>query len=98
MSFTRRTVLKNGALATLGAGFWRRMDKIDGMQGSGAGHGGPLAEIVRTRGKGTSEKMLLGPTPGAEGPPEPAKFDRLSLEWNKQTVARFKAKLAEKGI
>jgi len=47
---------------------------------------------------GASEKLLLGPTPGEEGPPEPAKYDRLPLEWNKQTVARFKEQLAQKDI
>jgi Xaa-Pro aminopeptidase len=42
--------------------------------------------------------MLLGPRPGEEGPPEPAKYDRLPLEWNKATVKRFKDALAERDI
>ena len=72
------------------------MDKIDGMQTEGSG--GSLAEIVKRRSTGASEKLLLGPAPGEEGPPEPAKVDRLPLEWNKQTVARFKEQLAQKDI
>jgi len=40
----------------------------------------------------------VAPRAGEEGPPDPAKVDRLPLDWNKQTVARFKAKLAEKDI
>ena len=96
MNRNRRDILKGGSLALLGGGLFRRMDKIDGMQTQGAG--GSLAEIVKSRSTGTSEKLLLGPTPGEEGPPEPAKVDRLPLEWNKQTVARFKEQLAQKDI
>ncbi|MGC1089539.1 MAG: aminopeptidase P family N-terminal domain-containing protein, partial [Candidatus Acidiferrum sp.] len=96
MNGNRRDVLKAGSLALLGGGLFRRMDKIDGMQTQGAG--GSLADIVKSRSTGASEKLLLGPTPGEEGPPEPAKYDRLPLDWNKQTVARFRAKLAEKDI
>jgi Creatinase/Prolidase N-terminal domain len=96
MNPNRRDALKSGSLALLGGGLFRRMDKIDGMQTQGAG--GSLAEIVKSRSTGTSEKLLLGPTPGEEGPPEPAKVDRLPLEWNKQTVARFKEQLAQKDI
>jgi Xaa-Pro dipeptidase len=96
MNRNRRDILKGGSLALLGGGLFRRMDKIDGMQTQGAG--GSLAEIVKSRSTGASEKLLLGPTPGEEGPPEPAKADRLPLEWNKQTVARFKEQLAQKDI
>jgi Xaa-Pro dipeptidase len=96
MNRNRRDVLKGGSLALLGGGLFHRMDKIDGMQTQGAG--GSLAEIVKSRSSGTSEKLLLGPMPGEEGPPEPAKVDRLPLDWNKQTVARFKAQLAQKDI
>ena len=98
MNRKRRDVLKGGALAAFGAGFFRRMDKIDGMQTSAGASGGSLADIVKGRGKGANEKMLLGSEAGAEGPPEPAKYDRLSLDWNKQTVARFKAELAKQDI
>jgi Xaa-Pro dipeptidase len=96
MNRNRRDILKSGSLALLGGGLFRRMDKIDGMQTEGPG--GSLAEIVKRRSTGASEKLLLGPAPGEEGPPEPAKVDRLPLEWNKQTVARFKEQLAQKDI
>jgi Xaa-Pro aminopeptidase len=98
MNRDRRDVLKSGALAVLGGGIFRRMDRIDGLQTPRGGNGGSLADIVKARGTGASERMLLGPTAGEEGPPEPAKYDRLSLDWNKQTVARFKAELAEKDV
>jgi hypothetical protein len=93
MSLKRRDVLKRGSLALFGSGFLSRMDKVDGMQSARAG--GSLADIVKNRATGASEKMLLGPQPGKEGPPEPAKFDRLPLEWNKRTVAQFKDELAK---
>lgn len=96
MNRNRREMLKCGGLALFGGGLFSRMDKIDGMQTQGAGSS--LAEIVKSRGSGGSEKMLLGPKPGEEGPPEPARYDRLSLDWNKQTVARFKEKLAQQDI
>ncbi len=47
---------------------------------------------------GESEKLLLPVEADAEGPPEPAAYDRLPLEWNKRTVARFKERLAERGV
>src|SRR5271155_4734239 len=96
MNRNRRDILKSGSLALLGGGLFRRMDKIDGLQTQGAG--GSLAEIVKSRSSGASEKLLLGPTPGEEGPPQPATVDRLPLEWNKQQVRRFKETLAQRGI
>jgi hypothetical protein len=96
MNRNRREILKGGSLALLGGGIFKRMDKIDGMQTQGAG--GSLAEIVKSRGSGNSEKLLLEPTPGEEGPPDPSTQDRLPLEWNKQTVARFKGQLAKKDV
>ena len=96
MNRNRRDILKSGSLALLGGGLLRRMDKIDGMQTPGAG--ASLSEIVKSRSSGNSERLLLGPTPGEEGPPEPAKVDRLPLDWNQQTVARFKEQLAQKDI
>src|SRR5579859_2841493 len=58
-----------------------------------------LTEICKERGgSGPSQKMLLGPTPGEEGPPQPAAYDRLPLSWNKERVRLFKEKLAAKGI
>ncbi|MFI5095365.1 MAG: aminopeptidase P family N-terminal domain-containing protein, partial [Candidatus Acidiferrales bacterium] len=96
MNRNRRDILKGGSLALLGGGLFRRMDKVDGMQAQGAS--GSLAEIVKSRGSGNSETLLLGQTPGEEGPPEPAKYERLPLDWNKQTVARFKEQLAQKDV
>jgi len=92
----RRNILKGGGLALFGSGFFSRLDKVDGLQT----HSGKesLGEIVKARTRGDSEKLLLGPAAGAEGPPEPAKYDRLPLDWNKQTVARFKDKLAQQDI
>jgi Xaa-Pro dipeptidase len=98
MKPNRRDVLKNGSLAVLGSGFLSRVDKIDGMQTATQAHSAPLAEIVKSRGSGRSEKMLLGPQAGEEGPPEPSKDDRLSLDWNKRTATRLKDRLAQKDI
>jgi Xaa-Pro dipeptidase len=47
---------------------------------------------------GTSLKQMLGPQPGEEGPPEPAKADRLPLEWNKAVVKRFREELAKQDL
>jgi len=85
MNRNRRDILKGGGLALFGSGFLSRLDKVDGMQTQSGKES--LREIVKVRNSGTSEKLLLGPKPGEEGPPEPAKEDRLPLEWNKQTVA-----------
>jgi Xaa-Pro dipeptidase len=92
----RRNILKGGGLALFGSGFFSRLDKVDGLQTHSSKES--LGEIVKARTRGDSEKLLLGPAPGAEGPPEPAKYDRLPLDWNKQTVARFKDKLAQQDI
>ena len=93
MGLTRRQTLKGGALALLGSGFIGRVDKVAAMQK-------PLSmtDALKGQAKGTSEALMLGPTPGEEGPPEPATYDRLPLEWNKRTVQRFKDKLAERDI
>lgn len=96
MDRNRRQILKGGSLALFGSGFFSRMDKVDGMQAQRGG--ASLAEIVKSRTPGESEKLLLGAKPGEEGPPEPAKYDRLPLDWNKQTVTRFKQKLAQQDI
>jgi Xaa-Pro dipeptidase len=92
----RRRLIKGGGLALLGSGFLARVDKVAAMQG-GTSRG--LTDTLKAEAKTIrSESLLLKPKPGEEGPPEPAKFDRLSLEWNKATVARFKARLAEEDI
>src|SRR5580658_11146734 len=76
----RRQILKSASAALMGSGLLPRMDKVAGMQS--APSRALLAQIVNQRATGASEKMLVGPTPGEEGPPEPATVDRLPLEWN----------------
>lgn len=93
MTWTRRQTLTGGALAMLGTGFLGRVDKVAAAQRPLS-----LKDTLGQQATGTSEKLLLGPTPGEEGPPEPATYDRLSLEWNRKTVKRFKDKLAERDI
>ena len=93
MTMTRRQTLTGGALALLGTGFLGRVDKVAAAQRPLS-----LTEVLGQQATGTSEALLLGPTPGEEGPPEPATYDRLPLEWNRKTVKRFKDKLAERDI
>ena len=57
-----------------------------------------MFDILRQQASGTSEALLVKPTLGEEGPAAPATADRLTLEWNKQTVQRFKSKLAGLGV
>ncbi len=94
MDYPRRQVLKGGTLALLGSGFLSRFDRVAAAQGSTDS----LTGVLKAQAGGPSEKLLLGPQPNEEGPPEPAIQDRLPLEWNKKTVARFKEKLAERDI
>jgi Xaa-Pro aminopeptidase len=89
----RRFALASG-LGLLGAGFWARFDKVAAAQSSHPA----LFKVVKEQATGVSERLLLRPQPGEEGPPQSATEDRLPLEWNKRTVQRFKAKLAEQGI
>ena len=96
MNRYRRDLLKAGTAALFGSGFFSRMDRVDGMQTQGAGTS--LTDILNRSASGKSEALLVAARAGEEGPPEPAKYDRLSLDWNKQTVARFKTKLAEQDI
>jgi len=93
MGLTRRQTLTGGALALLGTGFLGRVDKVAAMQKPLS-----LTDVLKQQATGASEGLLLGPAPGEEGPPEPATYDRLPLEWNKKTVKRFKDKLAERDI
>lgn len=95
MGLSRRRLLSGGALAALGGGFLSRVDRVAGMQNAPAGS---WTEALKREATGVSEKLLLKPTPGEEGPPEPADYDRLPLDWNKRTVARFKDKLKDQGI
>ncbi len=94
MNQRRRQLIKGGALALLGGGFLARFDKVHAAQPAVTS----LTDALKSQAGGASGKLLLGPTPGEEGPPRPATYDRLPLEWNKRTVARFKSKLAERGI
>jgi len=96
MNRNRRELLKGGTMALFGGGFFSRMDRVDGMQATTMTPA--LTDLLNTRATGKSEALLVTPRAEQEGPPEPAKYDRLPLEWNKQTVSRFKAKLAEKDI
>ena len=78
----------------LGTGFLSRVDRVAAMQPASS-----LTRDLKAQAKaGRSEALLLKPRQGEEGPPDPTKDDRLSLDWNKATVARFKALLAEKDI
>ena len=94
MPLHRRDWLKSGSLAALGAGFLSRFDRV----AAAAGAPPSLTKSLNDQASGQSEKLLLKPKPGEEGPPEPARYDRLPLEWNRATVARFKEKLAERDI
>lgn len=93
MNPTRRDLLRGGAAGILGAGFFGRVERVAALQPPVG-----LTETLRKQTTGASEQLLLGPTESEEGPPAPADYDRLPLSWNKQTVARFKALLAEREI
>jgi Xaa-Pro aminopeptidase len=93
MNTNRRDLLAGGGLALLGAGFLSRVDKVAAQQRPLS-----LTEQVKKQAGGPSEKLFVNAAPDAEGPPTPATYDRLPLEWNKQTVRRFKEKLAERDI
>jgi Xaa-Pro aminopeptidase len=92
---SRRRFFSGGSMALLGTGFLARVDKVAAMQPAQPSLRQILADQASHE---RSEALLLKPQPGAEGPPEPAKVDRLPLEWNKATVKRFKDKLAEKDV
>ena len=88
MKRSRRNILKRGSLAFAATGFLSRVDKVAGMQSITSSGG--FTQTLKAQSSGASEKLLVQPKPGEEGPPQPATMDRLPLEWNKQTVARFK--------
>ncbi|MGB6335178.1 MAG: M24 family metallopeptidase [Thermoanaerobaculia bacterium] len=94
MDTHRRQILKGGGLALLGSGFLGRLDKVAAAQSANPS----LTDTLGTQAGGPSADLLLGPQPGEEGPPAPADYDRLPLEWNKRTVSRFKEKLAARDI
>jgi Xaa-Pro dipeptidase len=101
MSTSRREMLSNASYALLGTGFLSRLDRVAAMSDDGAGAAAPaqsLTSLVKAQVAGPSEALMLKPKAGEEGPPAPATADRLSLEWNKACVQRFKDKLAERDI
>ena len=89
----RRRIMQGAGLALLGGGFLSRVDKVAAMQKPAS-----LTDSMRGQASGNSEALLIKSRPGEEGPPEPATYDRLPLEWNKRTVKRFKRLLAEREI
>ena len=76
----------------LKAGFLARFDKVAAAQSSRSS----MFDLLQQQATGRSEALLLKPSPGEVGPPAPATDDRLPLDWNKHTVARFKQRLARK--
>lgn len=90
---SRRQILKGGGLALLGAGFLSRFDRVAAQQKPAT-----LAASLKSEAGGASERLFIKPQPGEEGPPPPADFDRLSLDWNRATVKRFFGLLAEKNV
>jgi Xaa-Pro aminopeptidase len=91
MKMNRRSWVKGAGL--LGTGFLSRVDKVAAAQKTPN-----LRDILRAQATGASEKLFVKPTPGEEGPPAPATADRLTLDWNKATVKRFKDTLAARDI
>ena len=94
MRTDRRRLLKGGSLAALGAGFLSRFERTAAAQGRPPS----LKSVLAGQARGASEKMLLGPRAGEEGPPAAATADRLPRAWNEATVRRFKETLAERDI
>jgi len=91
---TRRSLLKGSGLALLGSGLLSRVDRVAALQRTPS-----LTSQLQDQAKaGASAALLLRPQPGEEGPPEPAKYDRLSLDWNKAVVRRFFESLAAKDV
>jgi Xaa-Pro dipeptidase len=91
MNDARRSLLKGSASGLLGAAFLSRMDRVSAQQKKPS----LKATLAAEAKAGRSEALLLKAHSGEEGPPEPARADRLPLEWNKATVKRFFEKLAD---
>ncbi len=92
---SRRRFVKGAGLSMLGAGFLSRVDRVAAMQD---GETRSMIAALKSRAGGDSQSLMLNKPDDAEGPPEPAEYDRLPLSWNKATVQRFKQRLAEQGI
>ena len=54
-----------------------------------------MTDALMGQATGTSERLLLGPTPGEEGPPEPATYDRLPADMRSDLVATDDRPLVE---
>jgi Xaa-Pro aminopeptidase len=91
MSMNRRSWLHGATLA--GGGLLSRVGTA-----AAAAKAPSLKETLKSQATGASERMLLSAKPGEEGPPAPATYDRLPLEWNRATVKRFQDALAERDI
>jgi len=103
MNTGRRSWLKRGGFALLGSGWMSRVDKVAAMQAGApparaATGGRSWTAALKREATGRSEALLLGAKPGEEGPPAPARQDRLPLDWNRATVKRLKDTLAERDI
>lgn len=101
MASSRRQWLQHGGLAVLGSGFLSRVDQVAALQPGpqrGAAPPPSLRTVLGGQATGPSRSLLLAPTLGAEGPPAPAKYDRLPIEWNRAVVQRFKDKLRARDI
>jgi Xaa-Pro aminopeptidase len=93
MRASRRQWFQKSGLALLGGSFLARVDRVAAAQ-----PGSLRDRLVAEAAAGSSARLLLGPQPGEEGPPEPARADRLPLEWNRAVVKRFKDELAKQEI
>jgi Xaa-Pro dipeptidase len=98
MTTSRRRLLRNGGLGLLGAGFLSRVERVAAIERSSPPRAGSLTQVLKDQATAASEKQLLKPRSGEEGPPEPAAYDRLPLEWNRRTVQRFFDRLAERDV
>ncbi len=89
----RRHMLRGTGLAVLGTGFLARLDRVAAQQPATS-----LTDAVRRQATGKSEELFLKGQPEDEGPPAPATYDRLPLDWNRRTVERWKNRLAAREI
>ena len=93
MSKTRRSWLKGSGLGLLGGGFLSRVDKVSALQS-----GPSLRSLLDQQAKaGRSEACCSRRSPARKARPRPP-ADRLTLDWNKATVKRFKDTLAARDI
>ena len=77
MHVDRRGWMKAGGLTLLGSGFLSRVDRVAAMQGAAPSRGSLTRALGDQARAGKSQSLLLQPVAGEEGPPAPAKFDRL---------------------